>query len=110
MRIGVLRERAPLERRVALVPATVQRLIQQKHEVLIEQGAGVEAFYPDHQYASAGARVVGDAAAVAEAADLVVKVQRPMLTEVPVLRSGSALASLLAPHASAEVLDALARQ
>ena len=110
MRIGVLRERAPRERRVALVPATVQRLVQQKHEVLVEQGAGAQAFYPDDQYTSAGARVVDDAAAVAQGVDLVVKVQRPLVGEVPILRNGSTLVSLLSPHASAEVLDALARQ
>jgi H+-translocating NAD(P) transhydrogenase subunit alpha len=108
MRIGVLRERDPRERRVALIPATVQKLIQQKHEVVVERGAGVPAFCPDPQYAAAGARLVDTAAEVAGSVDLVVKVQRPSVEEVAQLAGGSVLVSLLAPHASADVLAALA--
>jgi NAD(P) transhydrogenase subunit alpha len=108
MRIGVLRDRAPRERRVALIPATVKRLVQQKHELLVERGAGVQAFCPDSQYADAGATLVESAAEVAAAADVVLRVQRPEPDEVAILRSGSVFISLMAPHASADLLAALA--
>ncbi len=110
MRIGVLRETAPGERRVAVIPATVQRLVKQQHEVLVERGAGTSAFFPDSQYQDAGARVVDSAAAVLEGAQVVVKVQRPSLEEIGRFRAGSILVSLLAPHASAAELKALAER
>lgn len=108
MRIGVLREVAPGERRVAVIPATVQRLVQQRHEVLVERGAGVAAFYPDAEYTTAGARLLATAGEVYREAELVLKVQRPTAEELAQLRRGAVLISLLAPHASAETLAALA--
>jgi NAD(P) transhydrogenase subunit alpha len=107
MRIGVLRETVSRERRVALIPATVQRLVKQQHEVLVERDAGASAYFPDAQYVDAGARIVGSAADAA-AADLVLKVQRPSLDEASRLAPGSVLIALLAPHASPDLLDALA--
>jgi len=108
MRIGVLRETAQHERRVALVPATVQRLVQQGHSVSVEQGAGAAAFYPDQQYQDAGATITASAAAVARQAELVVKVQRPTQDEAGLLTEGSILICLMAPHASADLLQTLA--
>jgi proton-translocating NAD(P)+ transhydrogenase subunit alpha len=110
MRIGVLRETAPGERRVAVIPATVQRLVKQQHEVLVERGAGTSAFFPDAQYQDAGARVVDSASAVLEGAEVVLKVRPPSLAEIGRLRAGSILVSLLAPHASADELKALAER
>ena len=108
MRLGVLRETAPGERRVALVPATVQRLVKQQHEVVVQRDAGTAAFCPDAQYVEAGARLVDSAAAVAEATDVILKVQRPSAEEIGLLRAGTVLVSLFAPHQAAEALAALA--
>ncbi|MGE0442714.1 MAG: Re/Si-specific NAD(P)(+) transhydrogenase subunit alpha [Gemmatimonadales bacterium] len=108
MRIGLLRETAARERRVALVPATVQRLVQQQHEVQVEAGAGTAAFFPDQQYLDAGAKIVPTAAAAADGADLLVKVQPPEPAAVAAFKRGSVLISLLAPHASGPLLEALA--
>lgn len=108
MRIGVLRETAPGERRVAVIPATVQRLVQSKHEVVVEAGAGAPAFYPDAQYAAAGATMAASAGEVCATVDLILKVQRPSPEEAGRLRPGAILVSLLAPHASADLLAALA--
>jgi NAD(P) transhydrogenase subunit alpha len=106
MRIGVPRETAPRERRVALMPAAVSRFVKSGVEVLVEQGAGASAFVPDAPYTEAGAALV--AAPGAFDADLVLKVQRPSDEEVARLRAGSALVSLLQPAASAELLALLA--
>ena len=70
MKIGVPRETMPGERRVALVPETVQRLVKSGNEVHVERGAGVEAAFVDAAYEQSGARIVDDA----YGADLVVKV------------------------------------
>jgi len=107
MRVGVPRETAPLERRVAIVPADVGRLAKAGVTVQVERGAGAASFIPDTQYEAAGASVVDDAWA---GADLVAKVQRPTLDEVRRLRSGAALVAFLQPSASGEVLQALAAQ
>jgi len=109
MRIGVLRETAARERRVALVPSTVQRLIGQRHEIVIERDAGAAAFYPDRLYAEAGATIAENSAALLTGVEVVVKVQPPTLDEAKQLASGTVLISLLTPHASGGLLEALAK-
>ncbi len=109
MRIGVPAETRPDERRVALVPDGVGKLTKAGCEVLVQRGAGTAAYLPDAAYEAAGARLVGSATE-ALGADLVLKVQRPTLEEIGQLREGAALVSFLAPAASADLLDALARR
>jgi NAD(P) transhydrogenase subunit alpha len=107
MRIAVLKESAPGERRVALVPENAARLGKQGHEVRVEAGAGAEAGFPDAAYQAAGAAVLPRAAAL-DGAEVVARVQRPAAAEVDALPVGALLVALLAPHASAEVLARLA--
>lgn len=95
MRIGVPRESAAGERRVALVPDAVPRLTKAGAAVVVERGAGVAAGFPDARYAEAGA-TLGDAAE-ALGADLVLKVQRPSAGELPALHAGAYLLSYLNP-------------
>ena len=73
MRIGVPRETAPGERRVALVPEVVAKLVEGGHTVVVERGAGSAASFADAQYEEAGATLVDSA----WDADAVVKVQKP---------------------------------
>jgi NAD(P) transhydrogenase subunit alpha len=108
MRIGVPRETAAGERRVALVPETVGRLVKGGFEVAVERGAGTAAGFPDAQYEAAKARLVEADAALG--AELVLKVQRPSPGEAERLAEGAALVSYLAPHASADLLALLARR
>ena len=58
MKVAVVKESAPGERRVALVPETVPRLTAAGLEVLVEQGAGDAAWFPDSAYLTAGATIV----------------------------------------------------
>ncbi|MCL8209147.1 MAG: Re/Si-specific NAD(P)(+) transhydrogenase subunit alpha [Actinomycetia bacterium] len=60
MRIGVVRETAPGERRVSLVPDGVARLVRAGHAVFVQSGAGAASYYPDEQYVKAGATVTED--------------------------------------------------
>ncbi|MGI8643266.1 MAG: Re/Si-specific NAD(P)(+) transhydrogenase subunit alpha [Thermomicrobiales bacterium] len=76
--VGVPKETVEGERRVALIPDTVQRLTGQGLTVLVQRGAGEGALFADDAYADAGARLVDDAAAVYQGADIVCKVQRPV--------------------------------
>jgi H+-translocating NAD(P) transhydrogenase subunit alpha len=91
MRVGVAKETAAGERRVALVPETVSRL-GEGVEVVIEPGAGLAAGFADQAYADAGAEV-GDP----WAADVVVKVAAPTADEAARLHAGQALIAFLQP-------------
>jgi len=94
MRIGVPKERAAGERRVALVPELAGRLVASGFEVLVERGAGEAASFPDAAYDEAGARIVDD---VYAEADAVAKVQAPSEDEVARLREGQVLVGFLQP-------------
>ena len=106
MRIGVPRETASRERRVALMPAAASRLAKLGAEVVVERGAGASAFVPDAQYTEAGARLVSRTEAFD--ADLVLKVQRPSAEEIGLIRNGAALVSLIQPASAGETVRALA--
>ena len=108
MRIGVPKEVGEGERRVALVPDAVRRLVADGVEVAVETGAGTAAGFRDEEYAEAGAQLV-DAGAV-WTADLMAKVQRPLTGELDRLRPGSVLVALLQPLAAPELARALAER
>ncbi len=93
MKLGVPKETAPGETRVAVVPDTVRRLGESGVDVLVERGAGEAASFLDHAYGEAGAQVVVDAYDV----ELVCKVQKPSADELARLRKGTTLVALLQP-------------
>jgi NAD(P) transhydrogenase subunit alpha len=103
MRIGVVRETAPGERRVALVPETVGRLAKSGNDVVVERGAGERSSFPDRLYSDAGA-TVGDA----WAAEMVLKVAKPTDEEVARLREGAVLVAFLQPLVNHDLVRALA--
>ena len=108
MKIGVPRETAANERRVALVPDTVGRLVKAGLEVAVEQGAGAAAAFPDDAYRAAGAGVVAPTADVFGRSDVVLKVQPPSTAEVALCREGAALVAVFQPAAERDVVAALA--
>src|SRR5580658_4626410 len=77
MIVGVPREGFPGERRVALVPAALANLSKIGLEVVVESGAGVEAGYPDADYAAKGAKIISDRAEIFRSADIIVQVLSP---------------------------------
>ncbi len=108
MTVGIPRETAPGETRVALVPEGAARLIQSGYAVHVERGAGAASFYPDAAYEEAGARLVDRADALA--ADLVLVVQAPDAPGRAALREGSTLVGFLNPLDAPDVARDLARQ
>ncbi|PYP49427.1 MAG: Re/Si-specific NAD(P)(+) transhydrogenase subunit alpha [Gemmatimonadetes bacterium] len=108
MKIGVPKETAANERRVALVPDTVGRLVKAGLEVAVEQGAGAAAAFPDDAYRAAGAGVVAPTADVFGRSDVVLKVQPPSTAEVALCREGAALVAVFQPAAERDVVAALA--
>lgn len=101
MNISVAKEIAPGERRVALVPDGVGRLIELGFSVSVEAGAGTAAHFGDELYEQAGATVVADRRTLWGEADIVLKVQRPHhdetldVDEIDLLKQGAALIGLL---------------
>jgi NAD(P) transhydrogenase subunit alpha len=77
MRIGVPKETAPGERRVALVPESGKKLKQAGYDIVVEAGAGAAAGYPDEAYRDAGAAIEADPGALLGAAHVVLKVGPP---------------------------------
>jgi NAD(P) transhydrogenase subunit alpha len=108
MQIGVPKETAEGERRVALIPEVVGKLAGQGHEIVVQRGAGANAHIPDAMYEEAGAKLVDDAAAV-YGADVVVKVAPPSTDETGRLKSDGVLIGFLAPLTNGEGIQAIAR-
>ncbi|MEI8333259.1 MAG: Re/Si-specific NAD(P)(+) transhydrogenase subunit alpha [Chloroflexota bacterium] len=107
MKVGVLKETLPGERRVALVPEVVGKLKAAGVDVVIESGAGVEASFPDAMYVEAGASIALTAD-LYEHADVLLKVQKPTEAEVAKLRSGQTLVGLLSPLIDPQLMQTLA--
>jgi len=110
MLIAVPRESAPRERRVALVPDTVGRLVKAGHTVRVERGAGAAAGFPDSEYEAKGATLAPDFAATVAGAQIVLKVQRPDQGEANALPADAVLIGLLQPAASADLFATLAQR
>ncbi len=103
MRVGVPRETAPGERRVALVPETVSRLVAAGFDVVVEPGAGTAASFPDGAYEDSGA-TLGDP----WSAEAVVKVQKPSEAELERLDPGAVLIAFLQPLGDPDGIERLA--
>lgn len=108
MKIAIPKETGANERRVALVPETVSKLAKAALEVAVETGAGEGASFPDRAYAEAGAKISPDAAAALKGADVILKVQKPTLHEVELMREGAVLIALLQPATNPELVKKLA--
>jgi len=110
MRIAVPREITPGEKRVALTPEVVGKLVKAGHALAVETHAGERAGYKDEVYRLAGASIVASAAEVYRDADVVVKVQRPMrgegegAHEADLLREGTYLVGVLRPLSDPETV------
>ena len=91
MIIGTNRETKNREYRVALLPSGVETLVGAGHTVLVEQGAGAGAGWPDEAYEQAGARLVADSQTLFAEAEMVYKVKEPMPAEYDLMRRGQVL-------------------
>jgi len=94
MKVAVVKENAPGERRVALVPETVPKLTKAGAEVLVESGAGAAAWFPDSAYAQAGAAIVSTAE-LYNGADVILTVTRPDPKAIARMRAGQTVVGML---------------
>src|SRR5271163_3434705 len=102
--VGVLKETAAKEPRVAVVPEIAAKLKALGCRVLIERGAGAAAHFPDALYTDAE---FSDAAAILGSADVVLKVQPPALTEVAAHKKGAVVIGFMQAYARPDLVRAL---
>ena len=108
MKVGVARETAAGERRVALVPEGLGKLTAAGLEILVEAGAGAGATIPDQAYVDAGA-TIAKTDDLYKACDVILRVQKPDKGEAKRLRSGQAVIGLLQPLLDPGLMQALAK-
>ena len=114
MKIAVPKERRPDESRVAASPETVKKFVALGADVVVEAGAGAGAAIPDDQFEGAGATIVKDAKTALADADVVLKVQRPVIAgesgpnELSMMRKGAVLIAGLAPYDTPKAIKAYA--
>ncbi|HYH40630.1 MAG TPA: Re/Si-specific NAD(P)(+) transhydrogenase subunit alpha, partial [Burkholderiales bacterium] len=106
--IGVPKETASDEKRVATVPEAVEKLIKLGFRVTVQSGAGDAANFSDETYRAAGAEVIGDAPALWAGSDIIFKVRAPSAEEVTLMREGQALVSFIWPAQNPDLMQLLA--
>ncbi len=110
MKVGVPKEIVSNERRVALAPDIVKKLIEAGVEVLVEKGAGEAASLLDSAYQEAGCKMVADAATLYKDSDIILKVQKPEPAELKMLKEGSVLIASLQPLVNHDLVKQLAQK
>ncbi|MCG5243945.1 NAD(P)(+) transhydrogenase (Re/Si-specific) subunit alpha, partial [Azospirillum doebereinerae] len=114
MKIAIPRERRAGELRVAASPDTVKKFKTLGLDVVVESGAGLGSSIPDSAFEAAGAAIATDAASALSDADIVLKVQRPLIAgegetdELALIRKGALLFAILNPHNSRDHVKAYA--
>jgi NAD(P) transhydrogenase subunit alpha len=115
MKVAIVKERRAHERRVAASPDAVKRMVGMGLDVVAESGAGAGASFSDSAMAAAGAAIAADAATALGDADIVLKVQRPLIggegeiDELALMRRGAVLIGLLQPAQNQDDVEAYAR-
>ncbi|KAA0997762.1 Re/Si-specific NAD(P)(+) transhydrogenase subunit alpha [Paraburkholderia panacisoli] len=95
MHIGIPAETRANETRVGATPETVKKYVSQGHRVTVQSGAGAAASFSDEAYQAVGAELAD--AEMAFGADLVLKVQSPTVSELPLMKRGAVLVGMLDP-------------
>lgn len=110
MRIGAPKEADARERRVALTPAGVHKLVERGAVVTVEAGLGGRCGHPDAAYRESGASLTHDRSDLLGSADMIVRVGKPPAEEVPKLQSDCIHVSFLDPFRETELLRLLAER
>ena len=110
MKIAVMKDLHPGEKRVPIIPATAASLVKLGAEVLIEQGMGESAFFVDEDYTKEGAQIVHDRRSLLADSDLVIRLRRPSVDDIVLLKKGSIHISYLDPFNEPSLIDKFIKQ
>ncbi len=108
MKVGIPLELLPNESRVAATPKTVERLIKQGFEVVVQSNAGKRSNFKDSDYQKVGASISEKNSVIYEASDIVLKVREPQPEEIEIMPSGLTLICYLSPAQNLTLLQSLA--
>jgi len=103
--IAILNEITDTDQRTAMNPSNVAKLMRVGAEVIVQGGLGVACGYPDEQYRDAGAKIVAERAELLQSADMVLRIRKPALDEVPLLKQGSIHISYLDPFNERSLIE-----
>ena len=109
MKIGVPKEIKPQENRIGLTPESVNTLVKEGHEVLVENNGGFEAGFENDQYKNAGAKIVNKASDIFNDAEIIVKVKEPQKVEVDMIRENQIVYTYLHLAAAKELTEGLVK-
>ena len=98
--IGIPKETSYYENRIGIVPEAVKLLVDNGYKVIVEQGAGEGACFPDNEFSDAGAEIAPTAKYIIETANIIIKVSPLSTSEIELLQKGQALISSV--HISAQ--------
>src|SRR5215472_15139062 len=110
MKIGVAKEAAKGEKRVAIVADSIKRLAAKKIEVAVEKGAGAESFVSDAEYTAAGAKIEDSRDALIASCDALLQIRVPTLEQIAKLKEGQLFISLLYPLVNEPLVKAFAER
>lgn len=110
MQIAVPTEQWPNERRVALIPDSVQKLSRAGFSILVEDGCGNESGYSNDDYTEAGATITSDRESLLKTSDVILRVRKPEIKEVEFLKPGTIHISYLDPYNEPELLSSMAER
>jgi NAD(P) transhydrogenase subunit alpha len=106
MRISVPKEIKERENRVALTPTVVKQLVTAGYEIHIESGAGLNSFFEDAEYTSAGATIISDKNKIYSEADVILKVNAPAANEIALMKKDAILISFMWAATNRDIVDA----
>lgn len=109
MRIAVMKETHPGEKRVPLLPATADKLVKLGAEVVIESGLGLNCRFEDADYTKAGATVSTSRGEMLQSADIILRLRKPPADEIELMKKGCVHVSYLDPFNEAELVELLRR-
>lgn len=110
MKIAVMKETYPEERRVPMIPATAEKLVKLGAELVVESGLGLSCRFADADYEKVGAAVSSSRRDMLQSADLVLRLRKPSVEEVELMKKGCIHVSYLDPFHEAELVELLRRE
>ncbi|WP_420208877.1 Re/Si-specific NAD(P)(+) transhydrogenase subunit alpha [Candidatus Electronema sp. JC] len=109
MKIAVMKESCPGERRVPLIPATAEKLVKLGAELVIESGLGQSCRFEDADYEKAGAAVSAARRELLQSADMILRLRKPPADEIELMKKGCIHISYLDPFNEGELVELLRR-
>ncbi|MCW8816473.1 MAG: hypothetical protein OQK52_01200, partial [Ignavibacteriaceae bacterium] len=110
MNIAVPKEVHPGETRVALIPEHIAKLAEMGAHITVETGIGQNLNFSDEDYVKAGASLEADRSSLLQTADMVLRIRKPAMEEIELLKEESTYVSLLDPFNERELIEALMKK